>query len=207
MIDAPAPPPLSPGLRAAADYLGPALFALAFLFGGRDVLRATWWLVGGSAASLLWIYAVERRLALMPALWGGAALVFGLATVVFHDVRIVKMKTTAIDLALGLAMFGGLYFKRNPLKALIGDALKITDAGWRRLTLRYGVFFLVMAALNEVVWRTNAALAPKNPDVYWVVFRFPGLVILAVLFAFTQVPTMMREARAAEVAALAEVQE
>ncbi len=194
------PPALSPALRAAADYLGPALFALAFLFGGRDVLRATWWLLGGSAASLLWIYAVERRLALMPALWGGAALVFGLATVVFHDVRIVKMKTTAIDLALGLAMFGGLYFKRNPLKALIGDALKLTDAGWRRLTLRYGVFFLVMAALNEVVWRTQ-------PDAVWVAFRFPGLVILAVLFAFTQVPTMMKEARAAEVTALAEVQE
>ena len=202
MSEAPSatPPALPPALRAAADYLGPALFALAFLFGGRDVLRATWWLVGGSLASLLWIYAVERRLALMPALWGGAALVFGVASLVFHDPRIVKMKTTFIDLALGLAMFGGLYLKRNPLKALIGDALKISDAGWRRLTLRYGVFFLVMAALNEVVWRTQ-------PDATWVFFRFPGLVILAVLFAFTQVPTMLKEAQAAEVAALAEVQE
>lgn len=202
MTDAPAPAArtLSPVLRAAADYLGPALFALAFLLGGRDVLRATWWLVGGSAASLVLIYAVERRVALMPALWGGAALMFGLATLVFHDPRIVKMKTTAIDLALSLAMFGGLYLRRNPLKALIGDALKLTDAGWRRLTIRYGVFFLVMAVLNEVVWRTQS-------DGVWVAFRFPGLVILAVVFAFTQVPTMLKEARAAELAPLAEMQE
>ncbi len=201
---APAPVPaartLPPALRAAADYLGPALFALAFLFGGRDVLRATWFLVGGSAVSMVVVYAVERRLAWMPAVWGGAALVFGAATLVFHDKSIVKMKTTVIDLALGLAMFVGLHLRRNPLKALIGDALKLTDAGWRRLTGRYGVFFLVMAALNEAVWRTQ-------PDAVWVVFRFPGLVVLAVLFAFTQVPTMLKEAQAAEVAALAEVQE
>ena len=197
---APAVRRMSPLVRAAADYLGPALFALAFLFGGRDVLRATWWLVGGSALALLWIYAVERRLAVMPAVWGVAALVFGVATLVFHDPRIVKMKTTAIDLALGLGMFAGLWLRRNPLKALIGDALHLTDAGWRRLTLRYGVFFLVMAALNEAVWRTQ-------PDAVWVAFRFPGLILLAVAFAFTQVPTMMKEARAAEVAALAQVQE
>ena len=202
MTDALAPDArrMHPYARVAVDYVGPALFAMAFLLGGHDVLRATWWLVGGSAAALVYTYAVERRVALMPALWGGAALVFGLATLVFHDPRIVKMKTTAIDLALGLAMFGGLYLRRNPLKALIGDALKLTDAGWRRLTLRYGVFFLGMAALNEVVWRTQS-------DAVWVAFRFPGLVILAVLFAFTQVPTMLKEARAAEVVGLAEVQE
>ena len=191
---------MHPYARMAVDYAGPALFALAFLLGGRDVLRATWWLVGGSVLALAYTYAVERRVALLPALWGGAALVFGLATLVFHDPRIVKMKTTFIDLALGLAMFGGLLLHRNPLKAMIGDALPLSDAGWRRLTLRYGVFFLVMAGLNEVVWRTQ-------PDAVWVAFRFPGLIILAVAFAFTQVPTMLKEARAAEVAALAEVQE
>lgn len=197
---APAARRMSPALRAAADYLGPALFALAFLLGGRDVLRATWWLVGGSAVSLALIYAVERRVGVMPAVWGVAALVFGLATLVFHDQRIIKMKTTVIDAALGLAMFAGLHLRRNPLKALIGDALKLTDSGWRRLTLRYGVFFLVMAALNEAVWRTQS-------NAVWVAFRFPGLIILAVAFAFTQVPTMLKEARAAEVAGLAELQE
>lgn len=208
---APAKRILPAAARTALDYIGPALFALAFLVGGHDVLRATWWLVGGSAVAMAVIYGVERRVAAMPAVWGGAALVFGLATLVFHDPRIVKMKTTVIDLALGLAMFGGLMFRRNPLKVLIGDALKLTDAGWRRLTLRYGVFFLAMAGLNEVVWRTQ-------PDAVWVLWRFPGLVILAVAFAFTQVPTMLKEAQAsetgaaeggaaAEVAALTEVQE
>ena len=189
---------LPAGVRTALDYAGPALFLAAFLLGGRNVLFATWWLVAGSALALAVTFAMERRLAVLPAVWGGAALVFGLATLIFHDPRIVKMKTTVIDAALGLAMFGGLYLKRNPLKALIGDALKLSDAGWRKLTFRYGVFFLVMAVANEVVWRTQ-------PETTWVLFRFPGLVILALAFALTQVPTMMKEAKAAE--ALAEMQE
>ena len=194
----PAPRRLPAGVRTALDYAGPALFLAAFLLGGRNVLFATWWLVAGSALALAVTFAMERRLAVLPAVWGGAALVFGLATLIFHDPRIVKMKTTVIDAALGLAMFGGLYLKRNPLKALIGDALKLSDAGWRKLTFRYGVFFLVMAVANEVVWRTQ-------PETTWVLFRFPGLVILALAFALTQVPTMMKEAKAAE--ALAEMQE
>ena len=157
-----------PWLRPAIDYLGPAAFVLGFFLTGRNLVHATWWLVGGSAAALALAYAVERRVAPLPAIWGGAALVFGVLTLVFHDPTIIKMKTTFIDLALGAALLIGLGLKRNVLKLLIGEAIHLSDEGWRKLAFRYAVFFLCMAGLNEIVWRTQ-------PDSVWVLFRrHPG---------------------------------
>lgn len=184
----------------AVDYIGPGAFLIGYLV-HRDILAATWWLVGGSAVGLVAAYALERRVAILPAVWGGAALLFGLMTVLLHDPRIIKVKPTVINFALGMAMLGGLWLKRNPLKALIGDALKLSEDAWRKLTLRYGIFFFAMAALNEAVWRTQ-------PEAVWVAFRWPGLLLLAMGFALTQVPTMLKEAKAAEAgAALTEVEE
>jgi intracellular septation protein len=190
-----------PWLKAAVDYLGPAAFFLGFFLGGRNLLGATFWLVGGSAVALLLSLAVVRRIPPMPLIWGGAALLFGSLSLIFHDPVFVKMKTTFVDLALAAALFIGLQLGRNPLKLMMGEALKLTDAGWRTLTLRYAAFFVAMAVLNEVIWRTQ-------PDAVWVVFRMPGLLILAALFAVTQLPMMMKDMKAAEAAAaLAELQE
>jgi intracellular septation protein len=84
---------------------------------------------------------------------------------------------------------------------LMGDSIVLPEAAWRKLTLRFGLFFLVMAVANEVVWRTQS-------EVVWVAFRFPGLPIIALLFASTQIPLMMKQAEAAQAAVnLAETQE
>jgi intracellular septation protein len=111
------------------------------------------------------------------------------------------MKTTFIDAALGLFMLGGWFLGKSPIKLLMGQTLALTDSGWRRLTFRFGLFFLAMGAANEVIWRTQ-------PDAVWVTFRFPGLLILSLLFSATQIPGMMKDAQAAEAAVrLAETQE
>ena len=122
-------------------------------------------------------------------------------TLVFHDPRILKMKTTFIDAALGLFLLGGFALGKSPIKLLMGQALTLTDKAWRGLTLRFGLFFLAMAGLNEVVWRTQ-------PDAVWVAFRFPGLIILSLLFSATQAPGMLKDAAALEAAVrLSEPQE
>jgi intracellular septation protein len=197
-------PPGAPSpawLRAVVDYAGPVAFLIGFFAGGRNLLHATWWLVGGSAFALLLNLAVTRKIAPMPLIWGGAALLFGSLTLVFHDTVFVKMKTTFVDVALAAALLIGLKLNKNPLKMMMGEALKLTEAGWRKLAVRYALFFLCMAVLNEIVWRTQ-------PDDVWVLFRMPGLVILALVFSLTQLPLMMREMKAAEAAArLTELQE
>jgi intracellular septation protein len=198
-----APSEGKPGIvRAIVDFGGLAAWFGAFLVlwlgfhipRPEALLQATWWLVGGSAAALALGLIVERRIAPLPLFAGLAALVFGGLALAFHDIRWVKIKPTAINLTLAVVMLGGLALGKNPLKALFSQTLHLTPQGWRRLTLRYGVFFLAMAGLNELVWRTQ-------PDSTWVVFRFPGLPLLSVVFALTQVPMMVKDMKAMERAA------
>ena len=174
-------------VRAIVDYGGLAAWILAYFLGGRNLVNATWALVAGSAVALIVGFVVERRIAPFPLIAGGAGLVFGSLTLVFHDARFLKIKPTVMNTAFGLALLGGLALKKNPLKLLLGDSFPMADEGWKKLTLRYGVFFLALAALNEVIWRTQ-------PDTVWVLFRFPGLMILTVLFAVSQAPLMMKYA-------------
>jgi intracellular septation protein len=193
-------------IRGLVDYGGLVAFAVAYFLrvrfvatpsaalgwsiamgghGPRDLTAASWWLVGGSALALLIGLIAERRLAPMPLIAGGFAFVFGGLTLIFHNPEILKYKPTVTNLVFAAALFGGLIFRRNPLGWLMGDALPLPDEAWRKLTVRYAVFFVCMAALNEFVRRT------QSNDV-WVLFRFPGLLILAVVFSVTQAPLMMK---------------
>ena len=190
------------GVRAAVDYGGLAAFLAAFLFmrfvqgapSSAALLGATWWLVAGSAAALAVGLVFERRLAPLPLFAGLAALVFGGLALVFHDPRFIKIKPTVTNTVFACVMLGGVALGKNPLKALFSTAINLSPAVWRRLTIRYGVFFLAMAALNEAVWRTQ-------PDSVWVLFKFPGMEVLILLFSASQVPMMMKDMKAIETAA------
>ena len=170
-------------IRALIDYACPVAFLVTLLI-TRDFQRATWVLVGASAIALALGLAIERRIAPVPAFAGLAALVFGTLTLVFHDKSFVKMKLTFVDAALGAALLGGLAFRRLPIKAIMGGALHLPDQAWRTLSIRYGLFFLVCAVANEVVWRTQS-------DARWAIFRLV-LLAAAVVFAIAQTPYLMK---------------
>lgn len=178
------PPKAHKWVRGGVDY-GPLLVFVAVNFATHDLIKATGALVAASAVALIVGFTVERRIAWMPLIAGGAAMVFGGLTVLFHDETFVKLKPTVMNSVFGAILLGGLVMKKNPLKAVLGEALILPEDAWRKLTLRYGLFFLALAALNEAVWRTQ-------PNDVWVLFRFPGLMVLSVLFSFTQVPLMMK---------------
>lgn len=181
------PPKAHKWVRGGVDY-GPLLVFVAVNFTTHDLIKATGTLVAASAVALVVGFTVERRIAWMPLVAGGAAMVFGGLTVIFHDETFVKIKPTVMNALFGLILLGGFVLKKNPLKAVLGEALRLPEPAWRTLTLRYGLFFLALAGLNEAVWRTQ-------PNDVWVLFRFPGLMILSVLFSLSQVPLMMKHVR------------
>jgi intracellular septation protein len=198
-------------VRAIVDYGGFVTFVVAFFLrlrvvasptalgwalaigghGPRDLTQATWWLVGGSVVALLVGLVVERRLAPMPLIAGGFALVFGGLTIAFHDPRFIKIKPTVVNLVYGVALLVGVWLRRNPLKWLLGETLALSEQAWRQLTIRYAVYFLLVGGLNEIVWRTQSTET-------WVLFHGPGLWILVVLFSLTQIPFMQKHLGSSE---------
>jgi intracellular septation protein len=209
MTDEPASEPAKSkesGLRQAVDFGGLLAFGLAFLVmrlrgmtGDEALVQATWFLVAGSAIGVAVGLVVEKRLALMPLLVGGFALVFGLLTVLTGDGLWVKVKVTALNASLGITLIGGILLKRQPLKALLGTVIPITDRAWRILTLRYGAYFLVVALVNELI-RSEALVAwaaerigrgDVDPSDVWVSFR--GVLWMASsAFGLSQIPLIMR---------------
>ncbi len=188
--------------RHGVDYAAPLAFLVSY-FVTRDMLVATGVLTAASAVALVAGLVVERRLAPLPAFMCVSGLVFGGLTLIFQDTRFIKIKATAINGALGVLLLGGMALGKNPLKLLLGEALKMPDEGWRKLTVRYGIFYLCLACLNEVVWRLHpiSTLAIQNGwnlgldpagDAEWVLFRMPGLHIITLIFGLSQLPLLMK---------------
>jgi intracellular septation protein len=85
----------------------------------------------------------------------------------------------------GLALLGGLYFRKPLLQIVLDSVFDLTDEGWRKLTLRWALFFFALAALNEIVWRT------QTTD-FWVSFKVFGIMPLTIAFALAQTPLLLR---------------
>jgi intracellular septation protein len=177
----------------AVDYAGVLMMLAVSLVawlgfhmkGASLVLASTWGLVLGSGAAVLASLIVRRKLAVMPAVYGSAALLFGGATLFYRDPSIVEMKTTVIDTGLAVLMLGGLAIGKSPIRMLMGQAVQLTDSGWRKLTLRFGLFFLAMAIGNELVRRQSHEL--------WLAYRTAGSLLLTFVFAAFQAPLILRE--------------
>jgi intracellular septation protein len=106
---------------------------------------------------------------------------------VLQDETFIKMKPTIIYVLFGALLLGGLLFNK-PLLAVVFDAVfDLTDEGWRKLTLRWAIFFLALALLNEMIWRT------QTTD-FWVSFKVFGVVPLTFVFAALQYPLLQRYA-------------
>ena len=185
-------------IRQAVDF-GALIAFMAAYFITRDMIKATWVLVIASAIALTVGFVLERRLAPMPLITGGFALVFGALTILTDDDLFVKLKLTVQNGLLAAVLLGSIPLNKSPFKALLGSAIKVTDAAWRTLTLRYGLYFLAVAIANEV-FRSPAAvtaiwsalnLGTPDPNGVWTAFR-GVLWIAASIFGLCQVPLIMK---------------
>ncbi len=174
----------APGwLKPTVEYGPIAVFFLAYLSSG--LLTATAALMAATAVALGLSLAVARRLPWLPLITAAVVGVFGGLTLWFEDETFIKMKPTIVQGLFAAVLLGGLALRRPLLKPLLGAAWPMDEAGWRRLSLRFALFFAAMAGVNEVVWRT------QSTDI-WVTFKVFGLIGLTFLFALAQMPLMTR---------------
>lgn len=134
---------------------------------------------------LLYTYITTRKVAKVPLASAILVGVFGGLTLYLQDETFIKVKVTLINLIFATLLLGGVVFGRYFIKDVMGEAVKLPDSAWRTLSLRWGVFFAVLAVLNEYVWR-------HYTTDQWVSFKVFGLMGLTLVFAFANAPFMAR---------------
>jgi intracellular septation protein len=178
-------PKLNPALKLVLD-LGPLLifFAANSRYG---IFAATGAFMAAILIALAVAYALTRHLPIMPLVTAVVVVVFGTLTLVLHDELFIKVKPTIIYVLFGGVLLVGLAFGKSLLGVVFDSVFHLTEEGWRKLTLRWALFFLALAVLNEIVWRT------QTTDV-WVSFKVFGVVPLTFLFAALQYPLLTKYA-------------
>jgi intracellular septation protein len=177
------PAELNPILKLVLD-LGPLL--LFFFVNARfGIYAATGAFMAATIVSLIVTYVLIRRIAIMPLVSAIVVMVFGGLTIWFQNETFIKVKPTIIYSLFAVLLLGGLAFGRSLIAIVLDSMFSLDAEGWRKLTLRWGLFFVVMAVVNELVWRSVSTDA-------WVAFKTFGFLPLTVLFALAQTPLMMR---------------
>jgi intracellular septation protein len=136
-------------------------------------------------AAMIASYVVTRHVPVMALVTGFVVLVFGSLTLVLHDETFIKIKPTIIYILFATVLAGGLLFGRSFLAVMFDQVFNLTPRGWRILTLRWALFFVAMAVLNEVIWRTQSTN-------FWVAFKAFGAIPLTMAFALSQMPVIKR---------------
>ena len=158
--------------------IGP--LAIFFIFYTRsDLQTAIIPFMIATIIAVIFSYIIEKKIPIMPTVGAIIILIFGGLTIYFDNEVFFKMKPTIINLLFAAILYGGVILNKPLLKYLLGAALKLEDAGWSILTKRWISFFIALAIINEIVWRT------QSTDI-WVNFKVFGIFPLTFIFTLTQ---------------------
>lgn len=179
------------GLAEVAPFRGVAAELVPMMASTAAFMVATVLALGIS-------FALYRRVPIMPLVSGAVVLLFGAATLYLEDQRFIQMKPTIVNLLFAAVLFGGMALRKPLLSIVFDSVLELDDDGWRKLTIRWGLFFLCLAALNEVVWRSFSYDT-------WVSFKVFGTLPLTIMFTMFQIPLLRKhEIRRSEAPATGE---
>ncbi len=188
LLEGPRMRALNPFLKLALE-IGPLV---VFFFANQraGIFNATAIFMGAVLLSLAVSWMLTRHLPVMPMVSGVVVLVFGGLTIWLHDDLFIKLKPTIVNALFGVVLLVGLRMGKPLLPVVLDAVFQLDDEGWRKLTFRWAIFFLVLAVLNEIVWRTQTTDA-------WINFKVFGIMPLTLVFALSQTPLILRHERKA----------
>ena len=164
--------------------IGP--LAVFFVFYTRsDLKTAILPFMIATIIAVLFSYIIEKKIPVMPTVGAAIILIFGGLTIYFDNETFFKMKPTIINLLFSGILYGGIILNKPLLRYLLGAALKLQDEGWDILTKRWIGFFIALAILNEIIWRT------QTTDI-WVNFKVFGILPITFIFTLTQFSTIKK---------------
>lgn len=174
---------MPPYLKTLVDLAPLGAFVIGFYLLGIQGATVVLMVATFISLAVTWVY--ERKLALMPLVAGVMVGVFGAFTLILQDETFIKMKPTVVNLLFATILIGGALLKKPLLRYVLDVALHLTEKGWMGLTWRWGVFFIFLAVVNEVVWRNFSTE-------FWVNFKLFGMFTLNVAFWVAHAPFIMK---------------
>ena len=162
---------------------GPLLiFFIVYYKSGNDLIVAIPPLIVATIIAIIIVYILEKRIPYIPLLGGLLISFFGGLTIYFQNPIFIYLKPTIINIVFAFTLFiGKVFFKKNFLKIFFKGSLKLEEIGWDKLMYRWIGFFIFLAILNEIVWRTQSQEA-------WVNFKVWGILSLTFVFTAFQIP-------------------
>ena len=152
---------------------------------GGPLFIATALFMVATVIALIVSKIVFKHLPMMPFVSGVIVLVFGGLGIWLQDETFIKMKPTIVNGLFAAVLLGGLLFGKSFLGYVFNAAFQLDDEGWKKLTFRWGLFFIFLAVINEVVWRNFS-------DDFWVNFKVWGTMPITIIFTLSQMPLIMR---------------
>ena len=173
-------------IKFITDF-GPLLiFFVVYYKSGLNLSVAIPPLIIATIISLIIVYILEKKVALMPLMGGIIITFFGGLTLYFNNPIFIYIKPTIVNIIFALILIFGKFFSKEPLlKKLFKNSFKLLDEGWKKFNDRWIVFFFFLAILNEIVWRTQS-------EEFWVNFKVWGLLPISFIFTASQVPLIKK---------------
>ena len=172
-----------PWLTPACEYGPLVVFFITYLLG--DLYAATAAVMIATVVALVVSYVLSKKLPKLPLVTAPILLILGGLTLYLEDDTFIKIRPTLVNALFCITLLASAALGRQPLKFIVGQALRLDEAGWRKLTVRFGLFFGFLACMNEAVWRTQS-------DDFWVTYKVFGAMGLTFLFMLSQAPMINR---------------
>ena len=169
-------------LKFITDF-GPLLiFFTIYYKSGNNLSAAIPPLIISTLIAVAIMYVVEKKIPYVPLIGAVVISLFGGLTLYFNNPIFIYMKPTIVNLIFAaILLISNLHFNKNYLKLFLQTAFQLNDEGWKKLNFRWAYFFIFLAILNELVWRTQ-------PETTWVNFKVWGMLPITIIFTAMQLP-------------------
>ena len=169
-------------LKFITDF-GPLLiFFTIYYKSGNNLSIAIPPLIISTLIAVAIMYFVEKKIPYVPLIGAIVISLFGGLTLYFDNPIFIYMKPTIVNIIFAVILIvSNIYFNKNFLKLFLQTAFQLNDEGWKKLNFRWAYFFIFLAILNEIVWRTQ-------PETTWVNFKVWGMLPITIIFTAMQLP-------------------
>ena len=166
---------------------GPLLiFFIVYYRGGKNLVIAIPPLIVATLLAVLIVYFLEKKIPYVPLVGAILISIFGGLTIFFNNPIFIYLKPTVINVLFSIGLLvGKITFNKNFLKLFFKGSLKLEDIGWDKLMYRWVFFFIFLAILNEIIWRTQS-------EETWINFKVWGILALTFIFTASQIPLIQR---------------